>query len=64
MNDNEYMDNLQIIYNFLFCALVGDRRHVKDGYIEEAMSVVEAIFKKKGNLYVKYKRPRKQRRLL
>lgn len=48
MNDNDYYNNLLVIYQFLQKALIKDRPSVKDGYIADAMGVIEAIMRKKG----------------
>ncbi|MBO7735204.1 MAG: hypothetical protein J6S67_21750 [Methanobrevibacter sp.] len=48
MNDNEYYNNLLVIYQFLQKALIKERPSVKDGYIADAMGVIEAIMKKRA----------------
>ena len=50
MNDNDYYNNLHLIYKYLMKAMQENKPGRVYGYVASAMAVIEAIFRKRGGL--------------
>ena len=49
MKEYDYIDILEVIYNCLLYAFLEDNEKEKDGYISNAMTIIETIMIRKVN---------------